>query len=128
MSTDTTDTTLPVRGLWFLSYIGPWLLVLQVGVQGAGYKPLVIAFALALCVPIALALWYGVSRRRVWGYYLVWTLNIAGVVLPLLSLNFLQAAASALGLALWGIYLTKRRHLFHPKQRAVVVTDSRGPQ
>lgn len=125
----------PVRGLWFLAYIAPWMGLGSAAVAVAS-KPtpsalegtLTLIFTLLLIAPFSIAMWYGISRRRVWGWWLTIGVFSSGPVLGALGGSIWDAMGGMVALILWGVYLAKRRHLFTPKHPRVAANESRLEQ
>ena len=111
---------LPVRGLGFLAYIAPWGLIVQ-GIGETANKPggtvneLLVSLALSLAM--AIPLWYGVSRRRVWGWWLVLAYLGCTPIVGAFEASMQMVVGGMIALIGWGIYLAKRRHLFYPASR-----------
>jgi hypothetical protein len=101
------------KGLWFLAYITPWILLsipIFRGETGAA-----LGIDTAFYGLIGVVQWYGISRRRMWGWWLGIALCGASVVIGCLNAATTGAPGSASGVIpalLWATYLYKRRHMF----------------
>jgi hypothetical protein len=118
-------TDLPgVRGLWFLSYIMPWT-ILGFGVitslNDPGADKFALTITMALCAAMSVPLWYGVSRRRAWGWYYAFAVLIFNAGAALIFNGTASGVGSLVVLLLWSIYLAKRRHMFHAKGHLALV-------
>lgn len=125
-ATSVPKAELPTRGLWFVAYVMPWLGVLVALVNGPDSEA---AFTLASGGVSGLFLWYGVSRRRLWGWWLFMGLLVMtpfgalGTALVSAGVNVQEHPLAVMlgGVMLsapsvaWGVYFIKRKHLFHRK-------------
>ena len=129
MSDDTREQqasreALPVRGLWFLAYIAPWMIVVS-GIVDAmrGDNVNVVVVHAVVSAVIALPLWYGVSRRTTWGFFYVVTLFTVEATVALFTGEPVPILGSLLALVLWGIYLAKRWPLFQSDSKPAKPAD-----